>query len=252
MNTAVETNDKNTTLANGELISGDRAEAEYVNLTVMSRAKNFNRWTYEFIRPFLGNSILELGSGFGTFSRMMLDDKKEVFGLDINQKHTDHAKKNCPDAVFLLHDITSGIEALNGKKFDTMISLNVLEHIENDKLAMKNVTETLLPNGKAVILVPAHPIIYDELDRMSGHFRRYTKKTATELVTQAGLKVTAFKWFNPWSLPALLYKSRVQKIDRLSPSSIDLYDRLVPLLKLIERAIPMPIGQSILVVGEKK
>lgn len=245
-------NEEGEFLSNGVLVPRSQVEAEYENLTVMTKAKRFNSWTYDLISPFLGKEILEVGSGFGTFTEKMLGEERKVLGLDVNSVHMEYARKRCPDAEFVLHDLASGLGPLAGRQFDTMVSMNVLEHIKDDFMVMQNVVHLLKTGGKAVVLVPAHPIIYDELDRMSGHYRRYTKESAKKLMTEAGLRIAEVKWFNPWSLPILFLKSRVQKADRLTTSSVKAYDLMVPVFRALENFIPPLIGQSILVIGEKK
>lgn len=238
-------------LVNGVRLPKDHAKSEYDNLVVMTAAKNFNDWTYDLISPYLGESVLEIGSGFATFTRKMLAENKQVLGLDINPLHIEYAKERCPEATFVAHDIASGIEPLENQKFDTAIALNVFEHIEHDHQALQNVAKTLLPGGKAIILVPAHKFIFGKLDIMSGHYRRYSRPMAQALIEQAGLQVVALKWFNPWSLLAMFFKNRIQHANSLSMSSVQLYDRLVPFFRTMEKVVPVVVGQSILIVGEK-
>lgn len=225
---------------------------EYENLTIMTAARRYNDWMYDLIRPYLGKNVLEIGSGFGTFSEMMVKEDRQVTGLDINSVHVEEARQKNIGAEFVLHDIASGVGPLPGKTFDTVVSLHVFEHIPNDEAALKNAVSLLDDTGKVVIMVPAHPWVYGELDRMAGHQRRYTKQAARGLLEHAGLTIIHQQWLNPWSLPAMWWTSRIRRAPQLSYSSVQMYDRLVPIFRTIERIFPMPIGQALFLVGQKK
>jgi SAM-dependent methyltransferase len=135
-----------------------------------------------------------------------------------------------------------------GDRLDTVVALNVVEHIEDDVGALRTIG-SLLPNGgNVVILVPALQAIYGELDRELGHFRRYGRASLAAAFRQAGLTVSALFWFNRVGVAGWWFNGRVRGVKRISVEQLKQFDALVPILRL-ERFLPLPFGQSLVAVG---
>ena len=142
-----------------------------------------NRWLYQNISDEIQGRILEIGSGIGNISGMLLKDFSEVTLSDLRPEYCRILEKKFPDDSHL-----QGIYALDLslpdfkttyahllEKFDTVIALNVIEHIPDDLAAVNNAKALLREKGKLIILVPAFPALYNSLDRELGHYRRYKK-----------------------------------------------------------------------------
>jgi SAM-dependent methyltransferase len=132
---------------------------------------------------------------------------------------------------------------------DTVISLNVLEHIERDEDVLREFYAALIPGGHAVVLVPAHPWLYSACDRTLGHFRRYTPNELTTKFRAAGFEVVASGQFNRLGVLGWWVSGKLGK-QELSPIQMRAYEFLLPLAKLMDKLRVGP-GLSLIVVGRK-
>jgi SAM-dependent methyltransferase len=131
--------------------------------------------------------------------------------------------------------------------------MNVLEHIKDDEAAVRAFSRLLRPGGALVLLVPAAPWLYGEIDKRLGHYRRYSKPSARALMEKAGLRVVALRYFNFIGLWAWWWNARVTRQLTQSDLQICLFDNLiVPWQARLESILPPPLGQSLLVVARKE
>jgi SAM-dependent methyltransferase len=149
------------------------------------------------------------------------------------------------------------VTTLTPEEFDTVLCLNVLEHIRDDRRALDSMATLLRPRGGRLFLfVPAHPRLFGSPDVLAGHFRRYTRRGLIEAVEGAGLVVRRATYFNGLGAIPYFLNSRVLRPRSLGGhvnTQIVLFDRLaVPLLRRIERLLPMPFGQSLVVLAEAR
>jgi len=139
----------------------------------------------------------------------------------------------------------------DGQKFDTVVYINVLEHIENDGAELATAYAAMKPGGHLILFVPALDWLYSDHDREIGHFRRYTKRGLASLVEEAGFTVVTAKYFDvagiiPWYLNFVLLRNSI------GAKSVAIYDNVVvPLMRRVESAIPPPIGKNVLLIGRK-
>lgn len=227
------------------------------DLEAMSFAVNYHKWILEEFRPFLGKNFVEVGAGTGSFSEMLLDEKPENLALvepsemflfleqNISQIETS-VTVNYYNSIF-----SETADKLNAKP-DTIIYVNVLEHIEDDAGELQKVYETLEPGGHCLIFVPAFMSLYGAFDEKVGHFRRYTKNELEEKGKNAGFKVVKSKYFDfvgifPWYIKYKLLKS-----DSLESGAVTAYDKFaVPVTKQFERFLKFPVGKNILTILQK-
>jgi len=135
-------------------------------------------------------------------------------------------------------------------RFGSVVCLNVLEHIADDVQALARMKSLLRPGGTAVVLVPALPCIYGEMDKAMGHLRRYTVSSLRRAFVQAGLKPVCARYMNMAGVPAWWWRGKVRKQAKIPESATRLFDRMVPVLSAIESLLPVLFGQSVLVVGK--
>lgn len=211
-------------------------------------------WLYEEMKPYLGNRILEVGCGVGNFVRH-LSNSELYIGTDIAHSSVEQVKQTYQDHLnmeaFVLDVTDPNFKTLAKFQPDTIISINVFEHIEDHFLAMQHCHHALAPGGKLIIVVPAHQAIYGTMDSSIGHYRRYNKRTLAKVMEQAGFSVLTQKYINAagalgWYINGRLFKKETPPSDQLK-----FFNKLVPTLKRIERAIPPPVGISVLTVSEK-
>jgi 2-polyprenyl-3-methyl-5-hydroxy-6-metoxy-1,4-benzoquinol methylase len=173
-------------------------------LETISRANKFNQWMFDTIYPYCKGRILEIGSGIGNISQFFVDAKAFITLSDIRENYCSQLKDRFSDAstledVILLNLIDPDFErkyAHYKNTFDTVFALNVVEHIKDDVLALKNCKFLLKDGGTLLILVPAYQSLYCSFDRELGHYRRYTRKTLSNVFEENHFKIDHYRYFN--------------------------------------------------------
>lgn len=226
-------------------------------LDAMSFTPQFNRWMAETILPFTGGDdavVLEVGAGTGNLTRWLCPRRAHYIATDLSEEYVGQLRsafQHRRTVEVRQLDAAEGRWLPDGRRVDTVICLNVLEHIENDAGALESMREVLTPGGRAVILVPNDPAAYGTLDRAIGHFRRYSRLQMEELLRRTGFEVERVFEFNRISMPAWRFAGQVMKSRRLSRLSLRVFNRFVWLWKRIDGWLPWPAA-SIIVVARRK
>jgi SAM-dependent methyltransferase len=219
----------------------------------LADAPRYNRWMFDRLRPWLGDRVLEIGAGIGNLSEFLLDRARVVLS-DTDSFYLDRLRER-----FARHPHVSVLELrlpefdgdLQADRLDTVICLNVLEHVRDDMLSLSSVYRLLQPGGCLVLLVPALPALYGSLDRALGHFRRYTPGELRHIFTAAGFRMRHIEYFNLAGVPGWWFTGRVLRRTLIPTGALRWYDALVPLFRL-ERFLPWRVGQSLIAVGERE
>jgi SAM-dependent methyltransferase len=219
----------------------------------MSEARNYNAWLLDRARPHLGRRVLDVGAGIGTFTEELARVADEVVAVepeeaDLVQLRARFAGNDKVTVVPL--DAGSLATADLGAPFDAAYCSNVLEHIADDVGAMRGVHAQLRPGGKLLALVPAHPVLYGATDRLVFHERRYTKDVMRAHLTEAGFHVDDLRYVNPLGALGWLVSSRILQREQIPEGPLKLYDKLVPVLRAIDR-LPLPFGLSLWAVATR-
>jgi SAM-dependent methyltransferase len=240
--------------AKGMVEAGD----EHFDLT-----PELDLFQYRMIRPHLGRNILEVGAGPGRIARLVLQDEGLSYDRYIICEPSDHffeQLKRRVDAgtnVALTQGVTSELAKQYPRGFDTIFSVHVLEHIEDDRQFVEDCLQMLAPGGKLIILVPALQFLYSELDRQIGHYRRYNKGMMRKLVSGLGCRITKMYYTNFLAVFASLIFFKFGKLDYQKSASSKarfillerIYSRyFIPVIDLMERYLPMPIGLNLTIV----
>jgi SAM-dependent methyltransferase len=224
------------------------------DLEAMSFANNYHRWIVSEFSPYLGTHVAEVGAGIGNFSEFLLQagaQNLSAFEPSSNMYPMLEEKFSQASNVKTYNSFFEEASEDFIASFDAVAYVNVLEHIENDRLALEHAHQTLKPNGHLLIFVPALKFLYSELDRKVGHFRRYSKQELISVVTLAGFRIEEVRHFDvmgiiPWYIAFVLLKQTT------SGANVSLYDRLVvPLMRRIEGVVTPPIGKNLLLVARK-
>ncbi len=219
----------------------------------MSFALNYHRWILAEFLPHLGADVAEVGAGVGSFSALLLAEKIErltSFEPSGNMFPLLQAALAKDPRATAVNDFFGRADA--GHRYDSVLYVNVLEHVEDDALELENARRHLKPDGTLLIFVPALAWLYSEFDRRIGHFRRYRKGELVTRVQQAGFDVLHARWFDvagilPWYLNFVLLKNS------MGGASVSAYDRLVvPPMRWLEGLIAPPIGKNVLLVARPK
>ncbi len=225
------------------------------DLKQMELAPNYSAWLYRLLKPFIGSSVLEVGSGTGTITEHLLCEEKTVTGIEPNPFCIQELR-NKFDGSPHFHLLPKTIEdcsdeELRQTRFATIVSVNVLEHIENDQVFLKRVAELLPPGGRLVLIVPAVPQAFGTIDRAVGHFRRYSAKGLRNCLITAHLRPIRLRYSNAIGLLGWFINGRIRHSTRQNIAQIRLFNALAPYLSTLERIIPPFCGLSLLAVAEK-
>ena len=227
------------------------------DLEAMSFAINYHKWILNDFRPFLGQNIVEVGAGTGGFSELLLAEKPGSLTLVEPSEMFIHLRQNIEsDEVPLkfYRNIFAEVyeDIARDHCPDTIIYINVLEHIEDDDNELRLIYQCLKPGGQALIFVPALPRLYGNFDRKIGHFRRYLKRELATKAEKAGFSIRLGKYFDFVGIVPWFVKYKILKSDSLESGLIKLYDDLaVPINRALESLVSPPIGKNLLFVLEK-
>ncbi len=223
-------------------------------LNQLAGLDRYNGWIFEKIQPALGQRVLEVGAGTGNITRFLAAGGRKVVATDVLPAYREHLVRvfqPMPQVEVSIFDLDGPAPpAMVADPFDTVICLNVLEHIEDDLGALREMGRVLKPGGKLGLLVPAHSLLYGEFDRAVGHFRRYSKRQLVDLLKAADFEVQSALFFNILAVLPWFFNGRVLRRDYLPEGQTSLADALVPLLKL-ERYIGPPCGLSLIAIAKK-
>ena len=213
-------------------------------LDAFSVAPRFNRWMADTIRPFVGRRVLELGAGMGNLTRQLSQRAERYIASDIDADHLARLKAGLKHRVALethVGDLTHPEDFDSFREsMDTVICLNVLEHVDDDLGCARNMYAALAPGGRAIILVPQGPNLFGRLDTVLGHRRRYSRQSLYSVLQQSGFVVEAMLDFNRISSPAWYISGKVLRRSRLSRWSLRLFDATVFLWRYVDPFLPLP------------
>ena len=213
----------------------------------MEGAGAYNDWVFERARPHLGRRVLDAGAGIGTFTELAAEGREVV------------AVEPDPEQLAILRERVAGqanvqvvegtVEDVSGT-FDSILCLNVLEHIPDDRRMLRRFHELLVPGGSLLLLVPAHPALYGGIDRAVDHQRRYTKAGLSDCLREAGFTVAELRLVNPLGALGWFVSSRVLKRQQIPAGPLRIYDKLVPALRMLDRA-DVGVGLSVWAVARQ-
>ena len=135
-------------------------------------------------------------------------------------------------------------------QFDTVFALNVIEHIEEDLVALQNIKKILRPGGNVIILVPAFNLLYNNFDHNLGHYRRYNRRSLKALLQEAEFKILDSSYFNVAGIMGWILSGKVLKRDVIPEGQMKLFDQLVPLFKFLDKLTMKSFGLSVVAVGQ--
>jgi glycosyltransferase involved in cell wall biosynthesis/phospholipid N-methyltransferase len=209
----------------------------------LSRAPRFNAWMADTIQPYCGQRILEVGSGTGNLTRELIP-REHYVASDINPLYLRTLKGMLAERPYLKvshTDVTKGetFPELEGG-FDTVICLNVIEHVEDDLDALRNIRAALATDGRAIILVPQSPALMGSLDEVLGHKRRYTPETLSEVAVRAGFRVCDILSFNRVGTPAWWLNGKLLKRREFGLAQIMMLNLLTPVFRRVDATLPFP------------
>lgn len=219
-------------------------------LKYFDRASNFRNYQFSLIKKYIKKNVAEVGPGSGVTVQKYINQCKHIDLYEPDKKLFKHLKKKFKNKKIL---IKNTFFKKNYKKYDTIIALDVLEHIKDDKKEIKKIYTSLNKGGYLIINVPAFNLLYSKFDISIGHFRRYNKKIIKEKIE--GLKFSKYKIFYYDSIGFIL--SLISKIflkkkyKNKFENKIKLWDVLIPISKIIDFFILNTFGKSLCIIIRK-
>lgn len=237
----------------GVFVKGDSEASGYVTLERMADLKHYNDWIWRSIEPHVGNRVLEVGAGIGNMTRVLYG-RDLIVATDVELPYLHMLRnrfgRNPTIAIERLDLESDDALALRHYEFDTVVCLNVLEHIENDAAALQRLYELLTPGGKLVIFVPADQKLFGTMDRQVGHFRRYSREQLVRAIEAAGFTTETAFYQNIFGRLGWWLNGRVLRRTHLPGAQSRIFDFFVPLLRRIEPKNPRK-GLSLIAIGTK-
>lgn len=234
-------------------------------LEILTNAVRYQNWLVDAVRPYLGQRVLELGSGIGNMSRHLPLSERLVFS-EISPPLVRILEGRIPprpgQSVVLVDPSKPLAETFAHENFDTVLSFNVLEHIEDDVAMMRDLIE-MLRNSKApgtkriVTLVPAHQWAFGEVDKSFEHFRRYSARTFGSVLRRAGAEELRRRNFRHryMNLPGLLgwwFNGKFLGRKHIGTANVTMFEVLCPLIRpaddFLHKRLRFPFGNSLLAV----
>lgn len=218
-------------------------------LEIFDKAVFWRKYIYFLVRKYLKNGLLEVGAGIGSFTKNYKNNFTNISLTELDKKNIKKLKKRFKNSkIKILSKFTSEI----GKKFNTILYMNVLEHIKNDKKEINISLSKLNKKGYLVILVPAHNELYTKFDKEIGHFRRYKinffKKLKLKNSKIIKLQYLDCLGYFLYYLNKMFYKDEVYP----SESKIFIWDKFfTPLTFFLDKFLNYKFGKNILCIIKK-
>lgn len=230
------------------------------DLEAMSFAVNYHRWILSIFEPYLGKRIVEVGAGTGSFSELLLERRLE--SLSLVEPSTAMHQQLCrrleglrpPVMVKTYNDVFENVaeEIRSTAQPDSIIYVNVLEHIADDANELRIINQTLDVVGRLFIFVPALSWLHGSMDRQLGHFRRYTRSEIEKKCVAAGFRVIVSRYFDVMGVLPWWVKYKLLQSNEMEPGAVRFYDqRIVPVARMLESSVTAPIGKNVLLIAEK-
>lgn len=232
------------------------------NLEQWNKLDRYSEWMYRSYSKYVGKRVLDIGAGVGNLTQYLVKSCECVIGVDIFEHQINSMKKRFIQyenfEAYKFNILEDDLSKFINYKFDTIVCINVLEHLEDDLLAINKMKSLIVKGGKLIILVPACSKLYSHLDKNVGHHRRYDKGQLKILSGKCNMKIVANKYFNFWGIIPYYLKGKISK-DKGGSFSTDLnetnskfYNKMSTILEPIENIFIPTIGLSEIMVLEKK
>jgi SAM-dependent methyltransferase len=230
----------------------DQVLIEELSMLESSMERNY-AWAYEIIEPFLGRSLLEVGSGVGVISRYLVDRGDPVVLSDHHPAYLAFLRRRFGDranVALQILDLEHPPYSVD-RRIDTIVCLNVLEHLADDAAVLAGLADLLPPRGRLILQVPNYPALFGSLDESYGHFRRYTRRSITAGLEDAGFRIVMLRNFNPLAIPGWIVSAKLMRSRRVSIRAARLFNTIVPLARRVDFLSHLA-GLALIVCAERR
>jgi SAM-dependent methyltransferase len=227
------------------------AQTADFEFSALSEATNYRRALLRDFDSYLQGNVLEVGAGIGQITSDLLrrSQIKKLISVEPDAAFCARISEQFPG-----HDLLQGTvnELKSELDWDAILSINVLEHIEDDEEELATYHRLLQPaRGALCLFVPARPEIYAPIDKDFGHFRRYTRPELRKKLDSAGFELVLFRYYNFVGYFAWWLNFRILKKRSFDVSAVRFFDKAIfPVVHSFESNISAPpIGQSLIAIA---
>jgi SAM-dependent methyltransferase len=217
------------------------------DLERLGTADRFFGWTIDHFKPYLKGRVLEVGAGLGTITRKLVALEPALNLFDQLRAYASVTPQVTASSLTCEEFLGSG----DAGRFDVVLYLNVLEHIEHDVAELRTAAAGLVPGGHVLVFGPAMGWLYSDLDFNAGHYRRYTVASLRRAAVEAGLEIAHIKYLDILGVLPYWLVYRVMRRQTISGSSMWAYDKvLVPLSRFLQWMLPRPpLGKNVIMIA---
>ncbi len=212
-----------------------------------------DRWLIDLLAPYLGERVLEIGCGWGNVVGLIYSESREIVAVDIDSESVQQVQmryQDCPNVTAFQGDICDErLPDIVGTDYDSVLSVNVLEHIQDDTQALSTMRRALRPGGHLLLVVPAHQVLYNRMDTSIGHYRRYSRPLFARRMRDLGWDVVKLQYVNALGALGWWAAGRILGKDTAPTDQLKVMNALVPTLRKLESIVEPPFGTSLLVVA---
>ena len=236
------------------------------NLVNWNKIGRYSQWMFNLFAPYVGKRVIDIGVGVGNMMQFYIEKAELAIGTDIFDTQLDMVEQRFKHIVSrgggqlvtqTLDIEQDSIDDLKKYSLDTVICINVLEHIADDLKALSNMKNMIVSGGKIILLVPAHSRLYNYMDKNAGHHRRYDRGQLVSLAKKLDLEILKSRYFNIFGIIPYVLKGKFGKKESgtfsstLGETDFRLYNIASVILEPFEKVIKVPFGLSELIVLKK-
>ena len=214
----------------------------------LQSATRYNQWIFAQLQPYIKGRTLEVGCGCGNFTTLIAQHCSELLAIDLDEGYTRQTRSRLQAHPHVQVAAADATAMASGQSFDTIIMLDVLEHIKDDVAILRKLSQMLAPGGTLIVKVPALESLYNTLDDAVGHHRRYTPETLQTALTKAAYTQTTLNYFN---LVGILgwWLNGARGLVTPPGNQVGWFDRCVPLFQTVENRLGCPVGLSLFAIA---
>jgi 2-polyprenyl-3-methyl-5-hydroxy-6-metoxy-1,4-benzoquinol methylase len=235
-------------------------EKEHLDaLQRMQMLEPYYRWVYDLFGEHMGSRVLDAGCGVGNFTSLLAEKAELVVAADLSDQNLEVVRQRFATSTVvepMQADLDVHVDLLAQRQLDTVVCLDVLEHVEFDTRLLSSFYQIVRPEGRLLLKVPALQWLYGSIDRASDHYRRYARRELRQKVEGAGWRVVHCRHMNlagvlPYWIKSRVLRKGVNLSRTFSEKQLRQIARSIPALRLLDRLTGPPIGQSLVLIAEK-
>jgi predicted SAM-dependent methyltransferase len=225
-------------------------------LELFQFAVNWKKYFGSYLKPYLIGDVCEVGAGLGGTTKVLINDRVNSW---LAVEPDERLASEIPKLIQGVHD-QSRVKVVCGTlsnispdvRFDAIIYIDVMEHIEFDRQEFELAVQYLKKGGKIIILVPAFNFLYNSFDTAIGHFRRYDKPMLKALNKRAMVTQVSMKYFDSMGFFASVANKVIIKSSAVTRGNVHMWDSfLIPISRVVDPLIFRAFGKTLVGIWEK-